>query len=400
MRLLKFVFIIFILAFFIAEVGWYQFSNGIAVSLNDILLSVVILVWIANHLLRKQKFVLGKLFKPILLFSVIGLISLLLNFPNLSFANLLVSSLYLVRWIAYALIYVIVSEFEPKFKKIISYSLLFSGSIVVLWGYAQYFFYPYLGNLRYLGWDIHLYRMFSSFLDPNYAGAFFGIFFLYTIAFLRNYLVKKELIKSLLISLISLFTFIALYLTYSRSALIMLLTGVIIYLCLIGKKKFIALAIVLIFLSIFILPKSFTTEGTNFLRAVSSEARIKNAQEALIVIKNSPLYGVGFNAYRYAGNRLGIVTGLDWQVSHGGAGTDNSFLFVLATTGIIGLIVYLNFLYRMIRLGLSNLQRNKYAVVLVSSLAGLFVSSLFINSLFYVFMLEWIWILAAFTEKS
>jgi O-antigen ligase len=382
MRLLKIVFIFFVLAFFIAEVGRIQLLNGVAVSVNDVLLAAVILVWIINHVFHKQKFVLGKLYKPILLFSAIGLISLLLNFSNLGITNLLASSLYLVRWIAYALIYVIVSEFEPKFKNKIAYSLLIAGSIVVALGYIQFFFYPSLRNLYYLGWDEHLYRMFSSFLDPNYAGAFFAIFFLYTIAFLREYLANKKLIKSLLISLIALFTFIALYLTYSRSALIMLLIGVIIYLCLIGKKKFIALAIVLIFLSIFILPKSFTTEGTNFLRAVSSEARIKSAQEALKVIQSSPIYGVGFNAYRYAGNRLGIVTGLDWQASHGGAGTDNSFLFVLATTGIIGLIIYLNFLYKIIRLGLSNIKRNKYAAVLVSSLVGLLISSLFINSLF------------------
>jgi len=399
-RLLKIVFIIFVLLFWVAEVGRIQLSNGIAISLNDVLLSLVILVWVVNHLFRKQKFVLGQLFKPMLFFVTIGLISLLLNFPNLGVNNLLASSLYLARWIAYALIYVIANEFEPRFKKIISYSLLFSGSIVVVLGYIQFFFYPSLRNLYYLGWDEHLYRMFSSLLDPNFAGAFFAIFFLYTITFLGSYLAKKELIRSLLIGLISVGTFIALYLTYSRSALIMLLIGVIIYLCLIGKKKFIVLAILLILLSVFILPKSFATEGTNFLRAASSEARIKTVQEALTIIQKSPLYGVGFNAYRYAGNRLGIVTGLDWMDSHGGAGTDNSFLFVLATTGIVGLTVYLYFLYRVFALGISNMRKNKYAIVLISLLAGLIINSLFVNSLFYVFILEWFWIIASLTESS
>ena len=400
MRLLKYIFIIFVFLFPIAEIGRIQLANGVAFSLNDILLGTVIVVWIFSHLLNKQKFILGKLFKPMLFFAVIGLISLLLNLSNLGINNLFASSLYLIRWIAYAIIYVIVNEFEPKFKQKIAYALLISGSIVVVFGYLQFFFYPSLRNLYYLGWDEHLYRMFSSFLDPNFAGVFFVIFFIFSLSFVINFLNQKNYVKTLLTSAISLVTLIAIYLTYSRSALVMLAVSVSAYLIIKGQKKLIVVTLVALVLIIFILPKSFTTEGTNFLRAVSSEARIKTAQESLIIIQKNPLYGVGFNAYRYAGNKLGIVTGQEWQFSHGGAGTDNSYLFVLATTGIIGLILFVNFLFRLLILGLGSLRKNRYAVVLVASLCGLLVSSFFINSLFYVFILEWVWILASFTEKS
>jgi O-antigen ligase len=400
MRLLKYIFIIFVLLFPIAEIGRVQLLNGIAVSVNDILLLAVIIVWLFTHFIKKQSFAVGKLLKPILIFSGIGLISLLLNLPSLGINNLFASSLYLIRWIAYALIYVIVNEFEPKFKQRIAYALLISGTIVVTLGYLQFFLYPSLRNLYYLGWDEHLYRMFSSFLDPNFAGVFFVIFFIFVLSFVFNFLKQKSYIKTLFTLAISLATLIAIYLTYSRSALLMLAISVITYLIVKGQKKLIAVALLAIVLIIFILPKSFTTEGTNFLRAVSSEARVKTAQESLVIIQKSPIYGVGFNAYRFAANKLGIVTGQEWQTSHGGAGTDNSFLFVLATTGIIGLIIYLNLLHRIIILGLNNLRKNKYAIVLISSLAGLLISSLFINSLFYVFILEWVWILASFTEKN
>jgi O-antigen ligase len=400
MRLLKYIFIVFILLFPIAEIGRVQLLNGIAISVNDVLLLAVIIVWQLTHFIKKQSFSIGKLSKPILIFSGIGLISLFLNLPNLGINNAFASSLYLMRWVAYALIYVIVNEFEPKFKQKIAYALLISGSIVVALGYLQFFFYPSLRNLYYLGWDEHLYRMFSSFLDPNFAGVFFVIFFIFVLSFVFNFLKQKSYIKTLFTLAISLATLIAIYLTYSRSALLMLAISVITYLIVKGQKKLIAVALLAIVLIIFILPKSFTTEGTNFLRAVSSEARVKTAQESLVIIQKSPIYGVGFNAYRFAANKLGIVTGQEWQTSHGGAGTDNSFLFVLATTGIIGLIIYLNLLHRIIILGLNNLRKNKYAIVLISSLAGLLISSLFINSLFYVFILEWVWILASFTEKN
>ena len=179
----------------------------------------------------------------------------------------------------------------------------------------------------------------------------------------------------------------------------MLLVGIVTYLYLIRKKKFIALALVVALLSIFILPKSFQTEGTNFLRAASSEARVQTAKEALGVIQKSPLYGVGFNAYRYAMNKQGY-DGLNWQVSHGGAGTDNSFLFVLATTGVIGLAAYAWLLYKIFLSGHIKIKKNKLSVVLLSVLVGLIFNSFFVNSLFYVLILEWIWILAAFTENS
>jgi O-antigen ligase len=201
--------------------------------------------------------------------------------------------------------------------------------------------------------------------------------------------------------MLSTLTLVALYLTYSRSALIMLIVSVVVYLYLINKKKFIVLILFLVLLSVFILPKSFQTEGTNFLRATSSEARVQTLQESLKVIQKSPVYGIGFNAYRYSENQLGLISGPNWEVSHGGAGSDNSFLFVLATTGVIGFIAYLYLLFKIFSLRNNNLKGgNQFRIVLISSLAGLIVNSLFINSLFYVFILEWIWILAAFTESN
>jgi O-antigen ligase len=399
MGLLKVIFILFIILFPIAEVGRVQFANGVAVSVNDIFLSILIIAWLGFHLYKKRKIDKSYLFKPLGLFSLIALISLALNFLNLKFDAWLISFSYLLRWVAYSSLYFIVKEFDTKFKFKTSYVLLVSGFFVVLIGFVQYFLYPNLKNLYYLGWDEHLYRLFSSFLDPNFAGSFFAIYFLFAISFISGFLKKRNWVRFLMVGAAALLALCALYLTYSRSALIMLAVSVVVYLYLINKKKFILLILLLVFSLIFVLPKSFQTEGTNFLRAASSEARVQTAKEALTIIQKNPIYGVGFNTYRFAQNRLGL-NGPNWEVSHGAAGTDNSFLFVLATTGIVGLAAFLWLIYKMFRLGITNLKKNKYSIVLLSVIAGLIFNSLFVNSFFYVLILEWVWILSGLTEKS
>lgn len=398
MGLLKYLFIFFILIFPVAEIGRIQLSNGVAFSLNDIALILVIAVWLGWHVLKKKQFVFGKLFKPLIIFSAVGLISLLINFPNLGFNNLLVSSLYLVRWVAYALIYVIVFEFEPKFKHKLTFFLLASGLMVVILGFIQFFFYPSLRNLYYLGWDEHLYRMFSSFLDPNFAGAFFVLFFLFSLSFVSKYL-QKNRVKTLISIGISAITLLAVYLTYSRSALIMLAVSIVTFLIIKGQKKLIAIVLVALVLIIFLLPKSFTTEGTDLLRTASSLSRLDSIQTGIKIFQQSPIFGVGFDAYRFAQHKNGL-TGAYWQVTHSGAGTDNGFLFVVTTAGIIGLIAFIYLLFKVFVLAKLNCRKNIYAVILFSGLAGLIVDGLFVNSLFYVLILEWIWILAALTENS
>jgi O-antigen ligase len=399
MRLLKILLILLILIFPIAEIGRIQFSNGVAISLNDIFLIGLIATWVIYIFRNKKKVGKGKLFKPIATFSAIALVSLLLNLLNLSFVHFLISFLYLARWASYALIYFIIKDFDAKFKLKISYAMLLSGSIVVLLGFIQYFFYPSLRNLYYLGWDEHLYRMFSSFLDPNFAGAFFALFLIFSVSFIADFAKEKKWLKLSAVSVVAALTLGALYLTYSRSALIMLIVSVITYLFLINKKKFILLILLGLVLSIFILPRSFKSEGTNFLRAASSEARVKTTGEALSVIQKNPIYGVGFNAYRYARNQQGM-NGAQWQISHGAAGTDNSFLFVLATTGTIGLTVFLWLIYKIFKLGVVSIKKNQFSIVLLSLTVGLIFNSLFVNSLFYVLILEWVWIVVALTENN
>ncbi len=399
MGIFKIIFSLLILSFPIAEIGRFQFQNGVAVSINDIFLTALIIFWIGYHFINKKTVTRNTLTKPVLVFIGIASISLLLNIQHLSFMNFLISFLYLLRWAMYVLLFFIVREFDKKFKNKIPYLLLFSGSLVVTAGYIQYFFYPSLKNLFYLGWDEHLYRMFSSFLDPNFAGTFFVIFFIFILGLIYQYLKNSLVNKAIVLSLLDLLVLIAIYLTYSRSAFIMLIISLSIFLFLVGKWRLIIFTLIGLLLIVFVVPKSFQTEGTNLLRTFSSNQRIESSQVALKIFQSSPLYGVGFNAYRYAQNKYGLNNEI-WQVTHSGAGTDNSFLFVLATTGIVGLGAYLYLLLSLFRIAKKNLKNNVFSIILFSSLVGLIFNSLFINSLFYVFVLEWVWIEASLIENK
>lgn len=398
MAILKILFSIFILSFPFAEVGRVQFLNGVAFTLNDLILILLVFYFMGFKLVKNSKFPKYFLIKPILGFFVIALVSLLINYFNYSLNNLFVSALYLVRFALYASLYFIVIEFKDEFKRKIPLFLLFSGTITIILGYIQFFFYPSLKNLFYLGWDEHLYRMFSTFLDPNFAGVFFSLFFIYSLTFISKNL--KDNKRLLIYSSISLLSLISVYLTYSRSGLIMLLISIFVFLILKNKKKLVFVSIGLLILVVFITPKSFKTEGTNLLRINSSTARVDSLSQALEIFTKHPVLGVGFNAYRYAQNKYVGLNTTYWQTTHSGAGTDNSFAFVLATTGVIGFGAYLYLIYKIFKLAKLRIKKSVYAPILIASLSGLMVSSVFINGLFYVFLLEWIWIFAGLTESS
>ncbi len=396
MGLLEKLFILFLFTFPTGVIARIELSNGVAVSLNDLVLSVLILVWFI-YKLKNRKFTNNYLLRPLAIFVAISFIALLLNISDLGIIKFLISFSYLARYMAYAFLYFIIGDFSSKFReKIIKY-LFISGLVVVVLGYFQYFFYPSLKPLFKFGWDEHLYRMVSVFLDPNFAGAFFNIFLFFTLDFLRKSYRTFSRTKVIFYSFVSLISLFAVYLTYSRSALLMLFVSTVVYLWLINKKKMITVVLAFLTLLIFVSPRAFQTTGTDLLRVVSSTERISSLQIALKVIQENPLLGVGFDAYRYAQTKYGLE-GVYWQVTHSGAGTDASLIFVLATTGVIGFFVYLYLLIKVFKLARKNFKNT--GIVLWVILIGLLVDSIFINSLFYVFILEWIWILAGLTESN
>lgn len=190
-------------------------------------------------------------------------------------------------------------------------------------------------------------------------------------------------------------TFLAVILSFSRGAYIDLGVSALVYLFLKGYKKIaIGIPVVIIGLSLcvaFFLPYG---EEKHLLRTTSTQARLVSAENALSIFVHNPFIGVGFDAYRYAQHRYHLLNGFNWEDTHSGAGTNNSYVFVLATTGIVGGIVYGWFWLSMLKRSLYLLKDKKpYAIFFFSSWIALLVSGIFENTLFYPSLMVWLFVL-------
>lgn len=393
MVLLNFLIPVIFILFGFGELLRIQLPNSAGVGAIDFVILLIVAVWF--FFIKKGKYFLKF---PIAVFITVCFVSLIFNLGNFKIDEITVGSLYLVRWVLYSSLYFVFADIGKKLRNRATSYMISSGILILLIGYVQFFLYPNLKNLYYLGWDDHLYRLFSSFLDPNFAGTFFVLFLIFIFIIRPIFKSNKKIIYFLNLTL--LFDFIAIILTYSRSALLMLIVSVLVY-CAIQKNYKILLGMIgILFVVILILSPRFYIVNTNLFRIPSLEQRIENSKEAISVYSKNPIFGVGFNTYRFAREKYGFNDTTPWGFSHSGGGADSSFALILATTGIPGIVAYIYLLYKMFKLGLSQIKKNPFALILIVSLGGLIVSGIFLNSLMYSFIMIWVWILAGLSESN
>lgn len=363
-------------------------GNGIVI--NPLDLSVLVLVlanFAANKSLRIKN--IPTFIYPLFIFIVIGSVSLIIN-PWLDPLHKIASFLYTVRLTIYILLFIqlYTNMHQRDFVKDL---MFFTGGVITFLGFFQYFFYPNLRNLYYLGWDDHLYRLFSTFLDPNFAGAYFALFYLYC---LWRYIGENFYLKKIMYASVGLSSIIALLLTYSRTGMIMLIVGIVVYLSLYKKLKILFFTLIALTTLFFVFAGDL--EGLNPLRTASVIARFDSLQNAFIILLYNPVIGIGFNSYRYAQIYYGFRGGDLSLTSHADAGSDNSYLFIAATTGVIGIFLFISFLKRL-RESLLDLPRELKAITL-STLASILAGSIFTNILFYTPLLLWLFLVLSVTR--
>jgi O-antigen ligase len=291
--------------------------------------------------------------------------------------------LYLFRLAAYLYFGVYVWNFvknNSDNKKLILNSLLIVSLVSALFGWLQFFIFPDLKPFFVWGWDMHLFRLVGTFLDPTFLSLIivFG-----SILSIYKFIETKKRIY--LFSVI--FLLVSLAFTYSRAGYLAFIAGLlsIVYF----EKRFKKLLFLIpgIILIAFLLPTT-KNHSIELFRSFSVLSRIENYQTTLKIFSKSPVFGVGYNnmciAYqKYIGTQ-------DFS-SHACSGSDSSLLFILATTGIIGLIVFIFSILKVIEF----LPRNKYSMILGSSFIALLTHSLFGNSMFYPWIMGWMLILLA-----
>ncbi len=292
-------------------------------------------------------------FKPFLIFLGVLSLSILIGWTKYSLFENLVGLLYLYRLHLY-FIYFFYLQFhiktEKNFLRIIKNGIFLTAILTIFSTLIQYFFYSDLRNLFYQGWDPHLYRTFGVFFDTSISAAIFGIFFLTT-----NQLVIK--IAYLILTALS----------FSRSTYLGL-SLTLIYLF-INQKQFNKIILFFVFFValVFFIPKP-SGEGVNLKRFYSIMSRAEDYRLGLTLWKNKPLIGYGYNRIRYIKNNNSV---------HSGAAFSSSFLTVLVSSGILGLLSFIYVLW-------SLRKTNKVAPVLLIFLS---IVSLFDNVLLHPFIL-------------
>ncbi|MFH1863916.1 MAG: O-antigen ligase family protein [bacterium] len=315
--------------------------------------------------------------------------SLLFSFSFFKAGLLFIGFLYLLRLTFYAYFVSFVFNFSKGSgirKNVLVNGLIAVSFFSAVFGWIQYFWFPDFRPFTVFGWDDHLYRLIGTFLDPGFTSivVVFGI-----IAVLYKYFSTKN---RKLVLLITFFIF-SLAFTYSRAGYISFIAGALFLAVSEKKTKEIILMLAAFLFIVLALPRT-AGEGVKLERTASTNARLLNYSETLKIIGNSPLFGIGFNNICLA--KETFLVGQN-QESHSCSGSDSSLLLILATTGIIGFIVFLWCLRSLFPLIATN---SLYGKMLISSSVTLFIHSLFINSLFYPWVMGWMAILLAVSLKE
>jgi O-antigen ligase len=395
MPILKVLLVLLLIVFPFGELIRLNLGNDIYLKPIDII-STLLFFWIFI-LYIKEKAWRASLRWYFFLFPFIGFLSLILNSYWLKPTEIVTSFLYLLRWVSYLSIFFTIIQVDKNFRDKIKWFLYLDGLMIVIIGYIQFFFYPGLQNLFYQGWDNQLYRMFSTFLDPNFVGAFYVLYLIFLLGLFFDSLNNRK--KIIFHGIVLLLTLFAIFLTYSRSALIMLVVSGAVFFILKQKKKLILYLLCIIILFVIIASPFFYIDNLNLFRVHSAVSRIGDIRNGITVFTDHPLIGVGFDTFRYAQIKYHFAVANSPYPSHNSAGTDNSFVFILATTGIFGLAVYLNLWYQLSKKAWKS--KNNNSLIFLSSTIGLFINAFFNNSLFYAEIMVWMWLITSFLfEKN
>lgn len=264
--------------------------------------------------------------KAILFFLGVLLISLINNFWNFSLKENFIGFLYWFRLFFYFIFFIALSiQKNTRIILAIKRGFYFFIYLTIFFSFIQYFLYPDLRNLYYLGWDPHQYRVFGSFFDTTISGIIFMILFFY---FLNERKYKQSIINRLILFLL----FILLILTYSRITYLSIICGLIFYF----YNRRIIFIIFFLFFSIILLPR-FPGESTNLARYFTIEARINNYREGIEYWLKRPFLGWGYNRIRF-------LRSVD-NINHAGANFSSSFLTIAVSSGVVGLFAFIKLLY-------------------------------------------------------
>lgn len=372
MNLVWFLTVGTVFSIILGEFGQYPFGNvSSSISLTDIFLSLTIgflLIWKIG-IQRQLK--LPRIFYLVIGFWIIGGLSLFLSGDW-------GGGLYLLRFIFYNFSFLIGFEIV-RFKKITSLFqvIILSLLLIVGMGVLQLLIYSDISFLSDFGYDPHKNRLVSTFLDPNLLGIVLNIGFVLSLYFWSKLKTRGWVIISIIFAA-------GIFLTFSRSAYLAMTIPIILF-GIFKLRKMLMIAVIVGILLFLLVPQFSQRINGAFQVDKTSSERIESWQKGLTIFYQKPLMGVGFNNIRAALEKNNLFKVFSPDGGHSGSGIDSSLILILATTGIVGGVVYSSFwlvtLYKLYES--RRLISLELKLAILSLVLALLINSQFINSLFF-----------------
>lgn len=388
MRLTLLTLYIFIISLIFGQLFTLPVPGGAGfVYLSDLILPVLLFFWVLESFHTQKSLILPWFFLLQLAFGMASLFSLFLATSKLDFPEFIISFSYWLRWVVYALTLPLVYDLTKKIPEVserITSMLIVSGVALAFFGFIQLAVFPdFTAFAISAGWDPHRGRLLSTFFDPNFTGAFLSLTF--ALGFTKIGKVSFRLLFPIMLILA-----LAILLTFSRSSWMLL--GIIILVFGFFKKPSLILVSIALGLSAYLIVPRIQTRIAGITDpADSAHFRILSWKNTLEIVSENIFTGIGFNAFRYAQVEFGFFSWQDPLGGHAGAGSDSSLLLVLATTGVVGLFLYIC-IFGYLLYHAYGLRERLLPLLFFASILGLLVESNFINSLFFPPIMIWIWL--------
>lgn len=240
-------------------------------------------------------------------------------------------------------------------------------------------------------------RAYGSFGHPNVLGGWLILGIICGFMLWQQYCQNKSELKKILVLILTLISSAGLFFTFSRSAWLVLLLILLIFFVISKnyRQRLLLLGIILIFLSQFFIFNSLVfsrTDLSNRLEAMSKNERLDQIGESWQIIETSPLAGVGINNYTLVLNKIAPnQPAYDLQPVH------NIYLLIASELGIIGLILFIFFIWTAILL----IQKNSKSLLLISIFPLFLIISLFDHYLWTSYLgIMIFWLALTFSLKS
>ena len=368
--------------------------------------------YILRGLVKNHPLHLGKLFIPLLLFICIALFSLLLSLYRYEAKEVVVASFYLLRFIVYAFLSIIALNEKIKPYKLFLFLLIIALALSAL-GFFQFVFFPDFSSMETFGWDPHIGRLLSTWFDPNFMGGFLS----FALLLLLNILFDKKLRKTerIFFILSAIILFVALVLTFSRSAYVMFIVGI--FLTGLRAPKMLLVFLSLSLLFYLFIPRmqervndlagsmfAFATNSYDYGLDETAKLRVASWEESLSLFSAHPLLGIGYDTMLYEKLNRGDITD---PTIHSGSGADSSLLTILVTTGIIGFLSFVWIMFTLFVIPYKTFRQKtsppfvkNFALGFIIALIALLVHSFFVNSLLLPFFLVPLFIMVGTLENN